>query len=102
MFIFDFTVNRQLKLIHKVLLSTFTEEYTVSPNNFTDIENLSYKIDDETGGVYCVELTIRFGRYYEEKEKEYLNFENTCTLELDLDATCDELRVLFLDKLRHM
>lgn len=102
MFIFDFSVNRQLKLINKVLLSTFTEEYTVSQNNFADVENLSYKIDDETGGVYCVELTIRYGRYYEDKEKEYLNFENTCTLELDLDATCDELRVLFLDKLRHM
>lgn len=102
MFIFDFTVNRQLKLINKVLLSTFTEEYTVSPNNFADVENLSYKIDDEVGGVYCVELTIRYGRYYEDKDKEYLNFENTCTLELDLDCTCDELRVLFLDKLRHM
>lgn len=102
MFIFDFSVTRQLKLIHNVLLSTFNEEYAISPNNFTDVENISYKIDDETGEVYCVELTIRFGRYYEDKEKEYLNFENTCTLELDLDATCDELRVLFLDKLRHM
>lgn len=102
MFIFDFSVNRQIKLINKVLLSTFTEEYTVSQNNFADVENLSYKIDYETGEVYCVELTIRYGRYYEDKEKEYLNFENICTLELDLDATCDELRVLFLDKLRHM
>ena len=101
MFIFDFSVNRQLKLIHNVLLSTFTEEYTVSPNNFADVENLSYKIDDETSEIYCVELTIRYGRYYEDKDKEYLNFEETCTLELDLDCTCDELRVLFLDKLRN-
>ncbi len=102
MFIFDFSVNRQLKLINNVLISAFNEEYTVSPNNFTEVENISYKIDDEIGGIYCVELSIRYGRYYEEKEKEHLNFEDTCTLDLDLDCTCDELRVLFLDKLRHM
>lgn len=101
MFVFDFTVNRQLKLIHNVLLSTFNEEYTPSPNNYADIEGLSYKIDDETGSIYCVELSIRYGRWYDDKDKEYLNFYSTCTLELDLDVTCDELRVLFLDKLRH-
>lgn len=101
MFVFDFTVNRQLKLIHNVLLSTFNEEYNVSPNNYADIEGLSYKIDDETGSIYCVELSIRYGRWYDDKDKEYLNFDSTCTLELDLDVTCDELRVLFLDKLRH-
>ena len=100
MFIFDFTINRQLKLIHNVLLSTFNEEYAPSPNNYADIENLSYKIDDETGSIYCVELSIRFGRWYDDKDKEHLNFNSTCTLELELDVTYDELRVLFLDKLR--
>ena len=101
MFVFDFTINRQLKLIHNVLLSTFNEVYTPSPNNYAEIENLSYKIDDESDSIYCVELSIRFGRWYDDKDKEYLNFNNTCTLELDLDVTCDELRVLFLNKLRH-
>lgn len=101
MFIFDFTINRQLKLMNNILLSTFNEEYTPLPNNYAYIENLSFNIDDETDLVDGVTLSIRFGRYYTEKEKEYLNFNETCTLELDLDVTCDELRVLFLDKLRN-
>lgn len=101
MFVFDFTINRQLKLIHNVLLSTFNEEYTPSPYNYADIEGLSYKIDDENDSIYCVELSIRYGRWYNDKDKEYLNFNSTCTLELELDVTYDELRVLFLDKLRH-
>lgn len=101
MFVFDFTINRQLKLINNVLLSTFNEEYTPSPNNYANIEDLSYKIDDETGSIYCVEVSIRYGRWYDDKDKEYLNFNSTCTLELELDVTYDELRVLFLNELKH-
>lgn len=102
MFIFDFTINKQLKLINNVLLSTFNEEYTISPNNYANVEEFSYNIDDETNLVDGVTLSIRYGRYYDDNDKKHLNFNNTCTLELDLDVTCDELRVLFLDKLRSM
>ena len=102
MFIFDFTINKQLKLINNVLLSTFNEEYTILPNNYANVEEFYYNIDDETNLVDGVTLSIRYGIYYEDNDKKHLNFNKTCTLNLDLDVTCDELRVLFLDKLRSM
>lgn len=102
MFIFDFTINKQLKLINNVLLSTFNEEYIISPNNYANVEEFSYDIDNETNLVDGITLSIRYGRYYDDEDKKYLNFNNTCILKLDLDVTCDELRVLFLDKLRSM
>lgn len=60
------------------------EYYNVAVENYLEIEKAELEYDDERATLSNVKFHIRWGRFYDNKEKEYLNEEHKTIIDIDI------------------
>ena len=60
------------------------EYYSVAVENYLEIEKAELEYDNERSTLSNVKFHIHWGRFYDDKEKEYLNEEHKTIIDIDI------------------
>lgn len=60
------------------------EYYNVAVENYLEIEKAELEYDDERATLSNVKFHIHWGRFYDDKEKDYLNEEHKTIINIDI------------------
>ena len=61
------------------------EYYTVAVENYLQIESAELDYDTDRSTLSSVKFHITWGRFYRDKEKQYLNAEHKTIIDIDVD-----------------